>query len=125
MNATRFVTDAFNVGPSIAYAEENIQLGAYTFLPWVRSGLAATVQNPAADKLRAVTEVSVTVRDDKGGIRVVSKKLTLRGPGDILGLEAAQIIRRYPRPGATDAEIQTARGCIKSQQPVPLGYVAG
>jgi hypothetical protein len=27
--------------------------------------------------------------------------------------------------GATDAEIQTARGCIKSQQPVLLGYVAG
>ena len=26
--------------------------------------------------------------------------------------------------GATEFEIQTARGCIKSQQPVPLGYVA-
>ena len=104
MSATRFVTDAFKLAPSIAYAEENIQLGAYTFLPWVRSGLAATVQNPAAGKVRALTEVSVTVRDDKGGNQKVSKKLTLRGPGDILGLEAAQIIRRYPRPGATDAE---------------------
>jgi hypothetical protein len=62
----------------------------------VRSGLAATVQNPARDKLRAITEVSLTVRDDKGGSKVVSKKLTLRGPSDILGLEAAQIIRRYP-----------------------------
>jgi len=104
MKTTLFVKDAFNIGPSIAYAEENIQLGEYTFLPWVRSGLAATVQNPAADKLRAVTEVSLTVRDDKGGSKAVSKKLTLRGPGDILGLEAAQIIRRYPRPGAPDAE---------------------
>ncbi|HYI96435.1 MAG TPA: hypothetical protein VEX68_23020 [Bryobacteraceae bacterium] len=27
--------------------------------------------------------------------------------------------------GATDSEIQTARDCIKSQQPVLLGYVAG
>ena len=27
--------------------------------------------------------------------------------------------------GATEAEIQTARGCIKSQQPVLIGYVAG
>ena len=104
MKTTLFVKDAFNIRPSIAYAEENIRLGAYTFLPWVRSGLAATVQNPAAGKLRAITEVSVTVRDDKGGSQAVSKKLTLRGPGDILGLEAAQIIRRYPRPGATDAE---------------------
>ena len=48
MNATLFVKDAFKLAPSIAYAEENIQLGEYTFLPWVRSGLAATVQNPAA-----------------------------------------------------------------------------
>ena len=104
MKTTSFVTDAFKIGPSIAYAEEDIQLGEYTFLPWVRSGLSATVKSPAANKLRAVTEVSLTVRDDKGGNKVVSKNLTLRGPGDILGLEAAQIIRRYPRPGVPDAE---------------------
>ena len=35
MKTTLFVKDAFNIGPSIVYAEENIQLGAYTFLPWV------------------------------------------------------------------------------------------
>lgn len=104
MKTTLFVKDAFAQAPSIAYQPENIQLGEYTFLPWVRSGLAATVRNPAVGKLRATTGVSVTVRDDKGGSQTVSKDLTLRGPGDILGLEAAQIIRRYPRPGAIDAE---------------------
>jgi hypothetical protein len=104
MSKTRFVKDAFAIGPSIAFQPEDIRLGEFTFLPWVRNGLSATVQNPAAGAIRATTVVSVTVKDDKGGIEVVPKTLTLRGPGDILGLEAAQIIRRYPAPGATDAE---------------------
>jgi len=104
MKTTLFVQDAFATLPSIAYAPENIRFGEYTFLPWVRSGLTETVQNPAAGKVRATTAVSVTVQDDQGGSQEVAKTLTLRGPGDILGIEAAQIIRRYPRPGAPDAE---------------------
>lgn len=102
--ATGFVHDALSIAPTLFYRAEDIRLGEYTFVPWVRSGLAAVVQNPAPGTLRATVTVSVTVQDDKGGSRPVDKTLTLRGPGDVIGIDVSQIVRRHPTPGTTDAE---------------------
>ncbi len=99
-----YVLNAFAQFAQIAYEPENIRLGAYTFLPWARTGLSSIVQNPAAGEVRATVTVTVDVEDDKGGRTPVSKTLTLRGPGDVLGLQTSQIVRRYPAPNATDAQ---------------------
>lgn len=48
--------------------------------------------------------MGVDVEDDKGGKTPVQKTLTLRGPGDVLGLQSGQIVRRYPAPNTPDAE---------------------
>ncbi len=92
------------LAPRIAYTPEQVDLGQYTFLPWVRNGMAAQLTAPAAGQLRASSLVSFNVEDDKGGTAPVSKLLTLRGPSDVLGVDAAQIIWRYPQPNSSNAE---------------------
>lgn len=98
------VADAFQLAPQTPFVPENVVFGEYTFLPWVRDGLAAVLTAPAPDALRATVSVSLAVLDESGGRRDVSNTLTLRGPGDILGLDPAQIVRRFPNHGTISAE---------------------
>ncbi len=99
-----FVPDAFATAVKVAYAPEDVRLGVYTFLPWTRTGLASIVQNPGPGEIRAKVTVSLDVEDDKGGKTPVQKTLTLRGPGDVLGIQPSQIVRRYPAPNTPDAQ---------------------
>jgi hypothetical protein len=99
-----FVNNAFAQIVQNLYRPEDIRLGVYTFLPWARTGLASIVQNPAPGQIRATVTVSVDVQDDKGGSTPVQKTLTLRGPGDVLGLQTSQIVRCYPAPNTPDAQ---------------------
>src|SRR5262249_58718061 len=46
--AKNFVADAFIVAPVTPFVPENIKLGEYTFLPCVRTGMAAAVTGPSA-----------------------------------------------------------------------------
>ncbi|NKE48600.1 hypothetical protein HB662_27780 [Roseomonas frigidaquae] len=98
-----FVPNALRIAPAVAFRPEAVRLGDHSFVGYARSGLAAALQPPEGDALRATVAVSVTVRDATGE-RVVGKTLTLRGPGDVLGLDPQQIIRRVPEDGCVDAE---------------------
>src|SRR4029078_170722 len=72
-------------------------LGFYTFLPWVRTGIAQGVVAPTSG-IRAGTHVAVAVQG--GGRSVdVGQALLVRGPGDVLGISQQQVIRRYPEDG--------------------------
>jgi hypothetical protein len=102
--AKGYVLDAFRVQPKIAYAPENVVLGNFSFVPWVRSGLSAAVQAPAQDPVRGSVDVSVTIEDNVGHSAVVSNTLFLNGPGDVVAIDPTQIIRRVPQPGTVDAE---------------------
>jgi hypothetical protein len=99
-----YVADAYALGPVQRFVPENIVLGSYTFLPWVRSGVAAAVTAPTDGTLRASVHVSVPVQADGVPDLEVDQPLEVRGPGDVLGLDERQIIRRYPAPGTTNAE---------------------
>ena len=103
-SAVGFVLDARRVPPAIFYKPENVVLGSYTFLPWVRSGLAAAIQSPVGDALRGTVAIGVSVQDTIGTLQDVSKTLVLRGPGDVLGVDPGQIIRRVPQPGTINSE---------------------
>ena len=98
-----FVADAF-AATSKPFVPENVKLGEYTFLPWVRSGIVAGVDGVAPGTVRGEVKVTLIVRDEAGGSQPVSKTLTVRGPGDVVGFDQSQIVRRYPSPGTTDAE---------------------
>ena len=69
------------------FVPENIKFGVYTFVPWVRSGLSAALKSPAGGALRATVEASVMVRGDSGESAAAGNTLTLRGPGDVIGID--------------------------------------
>ncbi|MCU1428822.1 MAG: hypothetical protein JWL83_2822 [Actinomycetia bacterium] len=101
-----YVTNAFHLVPEEHFVPENIVLGSYTFLPWVRSGVGAAVVAPAAGQLRATIAIAVAVQAD--GQPDQSAKpptpLAVRGPGDVVGIDERQVIRCYPSPGTSNAE---------------------
>lgn len=103
-SARNYRPDAFLFAPQTPFVPENIKLGDYTFLSWVRSGLAVAVNNPDGAALRASATIHVTVQGDGVAARTVDKSATLRGPGDVIGLDAAEIVRRVPAPNAFNVE---------------------
>jgi hypothetical protein len=98
------IQDLPSLGLVTPFIPENIELGEYTFLPYVRTGLAAGLVAPTAQGIRASVPVSVDVRDEAGGAETVTRVVTLRGPGDVVGIEAAQVVRREPTPNAQHVE---------------------
>jgi hypothetical protein len=87
------------------------ELGSYSFLPWLRSGLANRITTLDGDHgvaLRARIDVDVDVTGALlgGGTRTerVHRELGLVGPGDVVGLDAAAIVRMEPRDWITNAE---------------------
>lgn len=68
------------------------------FLPWLRRGLARSIAAGTTDS-SATVDFSFTV-----GGQAVQQSLRLRGPGDVVGIDPAQIIRVEPRPGTVDFE---------------------
>ena len=101
-SVTGYVLDAFALPKP--FVPENIKFGVYTFVPWVRSGLSAALDPPVGGELHATVRASITVRGDSGESEVASNTLVLRGPGDVIGLDSTQIIRRVPQRDALDAE---------------------
>jgi hypothetical protein len=80
-------------------------LASYTFLPWLRSGIANQIETSAgAGASRALLSVSLSV--ESGGTRkaVPAVALQLVGPGDVTGMQARQVIRTEPRAGVADFE---------------------
>ena len=82
-------------------------LGAYTFLPWIRQGIANQI-GAAPSTQRATIPVTLTVEGAKigGGTETASvpRNVELYGPGDVIGIDAAQISRREPENWVTNFE---------------------
>jgi hypothetical protein len=86
-------------------------LGTYSFLPWLRQGLANQIQSADFDdrvRVRASVDVALEARGDKleGGTQAVAVKrpVALFGPGDIVGIEKRAIVRTDPRDWITNFE---------------------
>jgi hypothetical protein len=83
-----------------------------SFLPWLRSGLASNITATAQGGLAPgdTTSLSVAVQLSATGTKgeideaVSSPLLRLRGPGEVIGIDPALIIRHDPQPGTSDAE---------------------
>jgi hypothetical protein len=79
-------------------------LGTYSFLPWLRQGLANQIQSPDFDanvKLRASVNVQLELKGDGVAGNVppvpVNKPVGLFGPGDIVGIDHRAVVRVSPR----------------------------
>ena len=83
----------------------------YTFLPWLRQGVAnniASADMDASVKVRAAVQVSLTLNVTKtdGGTQTetITRPVALYGPGDIIGIESRAVVRTEPRNWITNFE---------------------
>jgi hypothetical protein len=83
-------------------------LGSYSFLPWLRRGIANSITAAPAGAARAAVGVDLTLTGDKIGggtlTHPVHRDVQLYGPGDVIGLDPRAIVRREPRDWITDFE---------------------
>ncbi|MDR7253973.1 hypothetical protein J2X46_002963 [Nocardioides sp. BE266] len=86
-------------------------IASYSFLPWARQGLGGQVQE--ADQavvpgIRATIGVTLTINADKVGggttSQQVPRNVEMYGPGDVVGIDAASIVRSEPRHWITNFE---------------------
>jgi len=74
-----------------------------SFLPWVREGAATAI--PAPDTLgrqRGVADLSASLSINSAPGAPIS--IRLRGPADVLGIDARQVVRMDPLPDSQDFE---------------------
>lgn len=86
-------------------------LSTYTFLPWLRQGIANKIQAADLDtdvKVRATINVELDLKGSGGDAgdltSTVSKDVALYGPGDIIGIESRAIIKTEPHNWITNFE---------------------
>ena len=78
-------------------------LGTYSFLPWLRQGLANQIQTADFDAsvmVRAQVNVQLELRGEGGSAPQnlpVNRPVALFGPSDIVGIEKRAIVRTEPR----------------------------
>ena len=72
-----------------------------SFLPWVRQGAASAI-DAAPDAANPVASVSARLTLNQQAVPDV--RIALRGPGDVIGIDANQVVRTDPRAGTTDFE---------------------
>ncbi|TCC47507.1 hypothetical protein E0H75_22275 [Kribbella capetownensis] len=82
---------------------------AYTFLPWLRRGIAGGVDPPTTDARAGITvDLTVTgeaVRDaERPAVAEIHRRVQLYGPGDVVGIDRRAIVRVEPRDRTTNAE---------------------
>ncbi len=90
-------------------------LAHYSFLPWLRQGLAAKIaeadtlgaaDSPAVE--RAALKIDLVVRDTGHDAAThdheVTKNVQLIGPGDVMGINPRAIIRTFPARGIPNFE---------------------
>lgn len=86
-------------------------LPTYSFLPWLRHGIANTIQSPDEANsvfLRANIQVSLAVSankiDNTPLNQSINKDIDLYAPGDIVGLDSRSIVKVDPRNWITNFE---------------------
>ena len=90
-----------------AIPAEQVVLAQYTFVPYVRTGVAAVLNQPFDWSLptRATVELKVPVSDG-AGTDVAAVEVKVRGPADVAAIDASQVIRCYPRPSSAAALVE-------------------
>lgn len=85
---------------SAAVAALDAGAQSFTFAPFFRTGAAAGIRAPfsTGGSARAKVEVSFDLVDGASGRERVAQTVVVRGPGDVLSVDPAQIVRRYPVP---------------------------
>jgi hypothetical protein len=79
------------------------QVGTFTLLPWVRTGVSAA--QLAQDTLTASLPARARLAIELGlGSDTVSVPTQILGPGDVIGIDQHQVVRTDPRPWSANVE---------------------
>lgn len=89
-----------------------MNLPTYSFLPWLRHGIANTIQTDDVENggvlLRASVEVKMKVVGDPIGSATpfynIPKQVQLYGPGDVVGIDNKAVVKAEPRHWITNFE---------------------
>ena len=86
-------------------------MSSYTFLPWLRHGLANRITTPDAPggpplrvNVRVELELAGAALDGTTLTRPIARDVDLYGPGDVVGIESRAIVRTEPRHWITNFE---------------------
>ncbi len=102
--AKHYVEDA-RINLVAPFKPEDIVLDDYNFVPFVRNGLGGAITSaPMGNAIRAIVKVAFDVCGTGAASVPVERDLELYGPGDVVGIDQGQIIRREPAPDTASAE---------------------
>src|SRR5262249_57870541 len=89
---------------AMATARDPAPAASLTFLPWMRQGVAAAI--PTVDTLTARQPgvIDLTAGLTVNASPTLAVPVRLRGPADVVGIDANQVVRTDPRPGSVDFE---------------------
>src|SRR5215510_2919013 len=77
----------------------------YVFLPWVRQGAACDIQTVDQSAGQAgFVSVKVKLRVNNSATDEIEQQVRLYGPGDVIGIDARQVLRTVPAHLSTDFE---------------------
>jgi hypothetical protein len=87
----------------------------YSFLPHIRQGLAGEIRTPddlygsnPATRDRVTLPVNLTVQETSvsGSLSssIVTQQVSLKGPGDIIGINGSAVVKVYPKDWTTNFE---------------------
>jgi len=86
-------------------------IATYSFLPWLRQGIANQLQAAEMEKKRAFINVALKLEGPKLGNSselisqdIQPKKVEMFGPGDVVGIDSRAIFRTEPRNWITNFE---------------------
>jgi len=79
-------------------------IARYSFLPWLRRGIANRLQAGAVTTSRAAVDVTLTAASDVAATPLPPRRVHLAGPGDIVGINPQAVVRTEPRRWITDFE---------------------
>jgi hypothetical protein len=89
----------------------NNKIGAYSFFPWLRQGIANSIKTQDLDtnvKVRASVNIALLLKGKGiGGTNIespISNNVAIYGPGDIIGIDSKAIIKTEPRNWITNFE---------------------
>lgn len=77
---------------------------AFAFLPWLRRGMATSIDRVEGTGAAAAWATSRVVVNLNNQSLSATVPLQLAGPGEVTGLDPRAVIRVWPRPGVQDAE---------------------
>jgi hypothetical protein len=96
-------------------ADPNDLLGTYSFLPWLRQGIANAITAPPAGARASIqVDLQLTGNPVTGNTPLtapVTQAVELYGPGDIIGVDSRVIVRTEPRQFVTNFESNYLAAC--------------